>query len=377
MVDRQPRRKYIADALSQDECFWRDHYDFLKAHGYTLRQRYKPDWSPSWVKDDYAGRIGLPSMDCEDWGGLIHSRILDAERADGSLVVLKKVEHDRAPHELSIAKHFSSPSLSAHPKNHCVPILDVIFPQEGSQWAFIVMPYLLETNDPPFTTIGEVIGFFRQIMEGIEFMHAHNVIHGDCKTDNFMADTAPLFNAAPHPTHKIMRRDFRGPASVVTSRTKRPVKYYLIDFDLSEVYDPAKAPHLRQPPWGGYKSVPEFRDFSPDAPPCDPFAVDVYCLGHFIRLEYLDGWDGIVKAKQGFEFMRGLVDDMTQTDPRKRPSMADVVMRFDEIVKVLDEKKLRSPVLEVGKKMGLGKAFSHKASQWSSRLKRIPAIPVV
>ncbi|KAG6836479.1 hypothetical protein H0H93_007648 [Arthromyces matolae] len=340
MTDVHPSYKYDPGVLGEDECFWRDHYDFLKAHGYTLRQRYKPDWVPSWEKDGYTGR---KDFHCEDWWGLPHFRILDAERNDGSFVVLKKVDVNSDPYELLIAKYFSTPSLSVHPKNHCVPILDIINPQEGSQWAFLVMPYLLRTHEPPFTTIGEVIAFFRQIVEGIEFMHSHNVVHGDCKTDNFMADTVPLFNGIPHPKNKMMSRDFRGHVSVVTSRTKRPV------------CDPAKAPHLRQPPWGGYKSVPEFHDFSPDAPPCDPFAVDVYCLGHFIRLEYLDGWDGIVEAKQGFEFMRGLVDDMTQTDPKQRPSMADVARRFDEIVKGLDEKKLRSPVLKVGKKTKLRK----------------------
>ncbi|KAG6836480.1 hypothetical protein H0H93_007649 [Arthromyces matolae] len=194
-----------------------------------------------------------------------------------------------------------------------------------------------------------------------------------------MADTVPLLNAAPHPAYSLMsmRRDFRGLVSVVISRTKRPVKYYLIDFDLSEVYDPAKAPHLRQPPWGGYMAVPEFYNESPDAPPCDPFPVDVFCLGHFIRLEYLDGWDDNVKAKQGFEFIRQLVDDMTQTDPKKRPSMADVVRRFDEIVKGLDEKKLRSPVLEVDNHMNLLKASYHKVTQWIYKLKGIPAIPLV
>ena len=35
--------------LSEPEAWWRQHYDWLKHRGYLLRQRYSPDWKPSWV----------------------------------------------------------------------------------------------------------------------------------------------------------------------------------------------------------------------------------------------------------------------------------------------------------------------------------------
>ncbi len=34
--------------LDSLEVYWRDHYDWLRQRGYTLRPRYKPDWVPSW-----------------------------------------------------------------------------------------------------------------------------------------------------------------------------------------------------------------------------------------------------------------------------------------------------------------------------------------
>lgn len=70
------------------------------------------------------------------------------------------------------------------------------------------------------------------------------------------------------------------------SRTLKPVKYYFIDFGLSKIYRPQDVPFLKQPPWGGDKSVPEH--LIPSPPPCDPFAVDVYCLGNFLRQYFLD-----------------------------------------------------------------------------------------
>jgi hypothetical protein len=42
------------------EVFWRDHQPWLLDQGYTLRQRYHPDWKPSWE-----GTKKDPD-DCED-----------------------------------------------------------------------------------------------------------------------------------------------------------------------------------------------------------------------------------------------------------------------------------------------------------------------
>lgn len=35
--------------LSEPEIWWRQHFCWLKDRGYLLRQRYSPDWSPSWL----------------------------------------------------------------------------------------------------------------------------------------------------------------------------------------------------------------------------------------------------------------------------------------------------------------------------------------
>lgn len=43
----------ILGGLLEEELFWRDRYDWLKQHGYTLRTRYKPDWVPPWKGTDH------------------------------------------------------------------------------------------------------------------------------------------------------------------------------------------------------------------------------------------------------------------------------------------------------------------------------------
>ncbi|KAG6835611.1 hypothetical protein H0H93_016510 [Arthromyces matolae] len=383
--------KFDPEVLGACEAFWRDHYTFLKGRGYTLRDRYNPDWIPSWKN----AKKGQKRKECEDGQvltvrievieeGMVlltdafikYGNVADAVCPDGSLVVLKEIKITKSVHEIEVGRLFSSEPLSKNPKNHCVPILKVIDLPAGSQSVLIVMPYLLESKYPPFVTIGELVEHFRQIfevnapsqmlialrsnaMKGLEFMHANNVVHGDCKLDNFMADTLSLYHAPPHPSTPRMRRDWRGPATIRNSRTRQPVKYYLIDFGLSRIYRTEDDPPLREPVWGGDQSVPEFA--LPDVLLCDPFAVD--------------GWEDMAMPKQGLEFMKPLLRDMTASDPKKRPAMAEVVKRFDEILKGVDDTTLRSPVLNVGQKMKFRKSVAHWTVQWLYKLLLIPAIP--
>ncbi|KNZ77211.1 hypothetical protein J132_06206 [Termitomyces sp. J132] len=359
---------YDPTKLSSEEIFWRDHYKFFKDHGYTLRKRYDPDWIPSWIT------TSKDWLDCEDALPLRHYQILDATRTDGSLVVLKRLDIEIHENEIAMIKHLSSQTFSSNPRNHCVPILEVINPPEGSHTAFLVMPCLFDVDFPSFETMGEAVGFFKQVFEGLLYMHENHIVHGDCKSDNIMADTACLFDSPPHPWKRRMKRDFSGRVSNPTSRTLKPVKYFLLDFGLSQAYRSEDAPFLRKPPWGGDRTVPEH--LAPDASPCDPFAVDVYCLGNYLRQSFLDGWDGVHRSTpQGFEFMRELITDMVHKDPIKRPTMSDVAARFDVIVGRLGNRKLRSPVIPSDHRYGLFETAAHWSKQLVRMARRIPAIP--
>ena len=46
--------------LLPDESLWRDRYTFLKTHGYQLRPRFSPNWTPSWLGTN------LDPFFCED-----------------------------------------------------------------------------------------------------------------------------------------------------------------------------------------------------------------------------------------------------------------------------------------------------------------------
>ncbi|KAG6847562.1 hypothetical protein H0H93_007367 [Arthromyces matolae] len=178
LLDAVPARMILyppLEELDKSEIFWRDNYEYLKEHGYTLRDRYRPGWVPSWIKTPSK----KPSK-CEDGLGQRHAQVIDATRTDGSVVIIKDIKLDSGfvPQDIPVGRYFSSSDLAANPRNHCVPILDVLDPSPGSDRAFLVMPWLFSITNPSFETVGEVIDFFRQIFEGLEFMHANNVVHG-------------------------------------------------------------------------------------------------------------------------------------------------------------------------------------------------------
>ncbi|KAI0073864.1 hypothetical protein K474DRAFT_1686011 [Panus rudis PR-1116 ss-1] len=316
--------------LLASEIFWRDHQEWLSQKGYMLRPRYRPGWTPSWKgKDKYYRRY-------EDAQTILVPHILDAVRkSDGELVVLKCVQQSVHPFERQISLFFSTEPYSSHPHNHCVPIYDVLdVPDEDGKF-ILVMPLLRAYSDPRLKSVGEAVEFFRQIFEGLQFMHQCHVAHRDCMDLNILQDPRPTFPKMYHPRVTRMTYDFRRLVTYHT-RTARPTKYFFIDFGLSRRYNPKDGPPLEPPIRGGDKTVPEFKD---SVAPVNPFPTDIYYLGNLIREDFL-------QVKTGVEFMEPLVNDMVQDDPSKRPTIDEVVQRFNSIQNSLPWWKLRSRLVD-------------------------------
>lgn len=170
---------------------------------------------------------------------------------------------------------------------------------------------------------------------------------------NIMMDGSILLDPW-HPCSPSRRRDWKSGFVRYTTRTKRPPKYYFINFGISRRYDPKHGPPLEDPIWSGDKTVPEFQ-ISNDA--SDPFPTDVYYLGNLIRQEFQQvRFDHLLylalgfiltfvaQMSSGFGFIDALVKDMVQDDPSKRPTMDQVVLRFKQIRRKLSSHKLRSRV---------------------------------
>ncbi|KAF9462414.1 kinase-like domain-containing protein [Collybia nuda] len=360
--------------LDATEVYWRDHYVWLKQMGYLLRPRYNPEWIPSW-KGTNKSWISCEDAQIGDWP----DRLMEATRVSDELQVqLKKLPISHASEsEIDIAQFFSKDPHKNHPSNHCVPFYEVIkIPNEDTYLA--VMPFLTHWEEPAFETIGEVLEFFRQIFEGVQFMHSLNVAHNDIKFDNVMMNAMPLYDEPPHPVDPTMNKAYTHPLEP-RSRSLRPVKYYLIDFGEALPYNLAHGePRIPvgQTGYGGDKNVPEF---STNAEYCDPFPVDVCRLGNIIRFNFTDKneEESIYGPKRGLSFMEPLVRDMCHKDPAKRPKMHEVVKRFEVLTASLPWWKLRSRVIPREEHIFL-RMFrfpGHWGRQAIAILKRRPAIP--
>ncbi|KZV74540.1 hypothetical protein PENSPDRAFT_681919 [Peniophora sp. CONT] len=318
------------NALNGSEVRWRHYQPWLKHRaGYELRPRYHPDWRVPQCAGDFDREDCLEG--CSEVG-------IDAIRiSDGLRVYLKIIKNDDVHlTELEIFRFLDSDTLRRDPRNHTVPLLDVIsLPNSGQ--LLLVMPLLCWWGVPDFDTVGEAVDFFQQIVEGIQFMHEHNIAHGDCTYNNIMYDGTPMYPDGFHPADLFRRRNLTLDAKARHfTRTQRPVRYYLIDFGLSVQCKDKSARVL--PVRGGGMVPPEFGpEVIASDTPQDPFPTDVWYLGAFIREQFLEGYAGL-------NFMEKLVADMVKDNPVDRPTMDDVMARFQELVAKLRPWTLRRPI---------------------------------
>ncbi|KAJ3965101.1 hypothetical protein EV361DRAFT_940348 [Lentinula raphanica] len=250
-----------------------------------MRPRYRPGWEPSYDRKDPLEQFGA-----ENGQRMIHAYIMDALRISDSLVVtLKRVKlfpNFDTGEEHRIATFFSDEANgnNVNPRNHCVRVIEVSpVPGEEDNEKILVMKWMRPVMNPRFWTVGEGIQFFREMIEGLQFMHENNVAHRDCSMNNMAMDATSMYTRPYHPIKPKKRYDWTGKA-LHHSRTRRPPRYYLIDFGHSRMYDSSQSRPLEYALRAGGYTPPE----GLEGIPCDPFATDVFLLGNLIRTVFLD-----------------------------------------------------------------------------------------
>lgn len=265
---------------------------------------------------------------------------MDAFRlADESLVAIKCRPTAAVENELSIHRLFSSNPLRDDPRNHCIPLVEVLndpdcrMPTGELGATFIVSPFVHQYDQWPFQTVDNVLGFIQQTLEGIEFMHEQGVSHRDCSTSNVRMDAKALFPGVwPHPV--IPSMNYCEPFGPIPNpdRTTAPVRYYFIDFD-EAVQRPEE--------WTGPFLVEGARCIDPELPelhfhhPYDPFPVDVFLLGNMYKRSLLDVYNDL-------DVLLPLVDAMTAEDPLRRPTIAHARRVFEGIAQAITLPRRRS-----------------------------------
>lgn len=207
-MTRRPAFPPFEDLSSPREFFWVKHQPYLQSQGYMLRPRYHPDWRPSWIQKDGTNlKEKYSFLIFQDQHRSIYiSTIIDAIRMeDGVKVVLRIVPVGSL--ELAMMMHLSSPKMPSDPRNHTVPVLGTIpIPGEENDRVFVISPVLRWFHSPDFHCRREFADAFRQILEGIDFMHENNIAHGGACTLNFLMDATNVCPKGFHIRHRQHRR---------------------------------------------------------------------------------------------------------------------------------------------------------------------------
>ncbi len=109
---------------------------------------------------------------------------MDATRlSDGRLVMIKKVV--RNSEEVRITTYLSSEDLREDPRNHCVPVLDVLDDPEDPTVSFMVMHFLRRIDDVEFDTVGSIFDCVDQLLEvsstcNDHALHSVHRVSGTC-----------------------------------------------------------------------------------------------------------------------------------------------------------------------------------------------------
>ncbi|KAJ6554572.1 kinase-like domain-containing protein [Mycena capillaripes] len=312
--------------LFEDEEFWVDMQPFLLAQGYQLRPRYHPDWIPSWtLRTKFSGEY-------EDKIAIFLSSVLDATRIrDDRKVILKRVETDGE--EVGIIKYLSSPSMHKDPRNRTIPLLDILTVPNTS-WSFLVMPYCRRFNYPPFHCRNEFLEAVTQFLEGLQFMHEHNIAHFDIAPQNMVMDESRVIPNGSHFARPDTHTGFYGLFSWNNRCTVSPVQYFYIDFGLSLCYPEGKE---TAEVYGTLRTFPTIPELS-NTVPYNPFMVDIFQLGLTIRK--------LINTYPDLEDFRPVADAMTATNPKDRPTPEASLAHLRGIASAIEPSKLSAQIWE-------------------------------
>jgi len=248
---------------------------------------------------------------------------LDATRkSDGKTVWLKKVP--KMSPDVLIGQFLWSDDQQGDPRNHSIPLLEVLQDPKDPDNAIMVLPQLRRINMPRPASVRECVALVEQTLEGLVFMHENEVAHRDCAWANIMMDARAMFPKGWHPQSPTQLPNNAAMTHHIDSRTAvGGVRYYFIDFGISTRGEDSTLG------FDGRERAPEL---SNDVP-YNPYKLDVYVLGmmyqHFLVEEFA-----------GVDFVKPLVEYMTPAIPANRPTATEAFDRFKTMKAKLSEYQL-------------------------------------
>lgn len=309
-MDSSRGRYKIFETREYEEENWSQLEDLFNAHGYNFRPRLRKGWTPSWHT---TGKSPLHSED----GEILRTHLVDAYTNDGKCVCIKLVR--RGDSESRIAQMLSTKELRADPRNHCVPIIEVIDDPGDDRKSYMVMPLLRNADSPPFQYVKEIVDFVDQVLEGLVFLHEKGVAHRDCVMHNFLMDGDAMYPEGFHPVKFAYKRDYSGYATYIP-RSVAGVRYYFADFGISTHIPEGAREKFVTGILGRDQDPPELSE----SVPYDPFKLDVFIIGNMLKQEFCNTFTNT-------DFLLPLTRELTRTDPEQRPTAEQAFNQWLEI----------------------------------------------
>ena len=72
---------------------------------------------------------------------------------------------NRKDEEGFIAQMLTTKEMLADPRNHCIPVIEIIEDPDDDKLSYMVMPLLRHVNYPPFGCMKEIVDFVDQVFE--------------------------------------------------------------------------------------------------------------------------------------------------------------------------------------------------------------------
>lgn len=160
--------------LDKGEEWWRDRYYLLEDHGYQLRTRLRPGWTPSCQGTDVNPAYCEDSLaNCVSYHSKFQvfrvtfsktRKVVDAVRkSDGREVAIMNLP--RQSREREILRHLEGAQLATGKDEHIAPLLDSFEDDREPHLEFFVMPLMRRYYLLPFEAVSEVLDLFRQLLE--------------------------------------------------------------------------------------------------------------------------------------------------------------------------------------------------------------------
>ncbi|KAJ7287056.1 hypothetical protein C8J57DRAFT_1116770 [Mycena rebaudengoi] len=277
----------------------------LESHGYKIPKEYNPDRIVDWQE--------RPSIIDDPY----YPHLLAGTRfSDGRAVILKFSRADL--HESEI---FANLASIPDPDNHTIPLYDILtLPGDNPKWCIVITPRFTDCHSPHTPYLRDFVDFLYQVLEGICFMHRHNVAHTDIARTNIVWDAKQ--NLSDPSDLKRKEKSKKGPAP--------PIKYYFIDFGLACSYNSFEDRGRVRGICGQHrKNIPELSK----EVPYDPFPVDIRQLGEMLNRDYM-------QVFLGLEFLQPYIARLRDDDPTLRPSAPEALAEFQSIASTLPEVKM-------------------------------------